>query len=190
MRGPQGIQGEPGVPGAGAIIPFSSGTPSEMTMVLDDVVGTASLLGFGNSANDVTIAEDGTISLTGAEGLALNMAFSVPREGTITSIAAYFSTLAAVDLLGSEITISAQLYRSAAPATDQFTPIEGASVDLAPALTGTIEIGTSLQGLTDGLEIPVEPGDRLLMVFTATVTGGAPLAVVVTGYSSAGVGIS
>jgi len=184
-----GPPGPPGPPGSGAIIPFASGTPSVLTTVLDGTLGTSSLIGFGNSANGVSIV-GGAIDLTGAGGTLLNMAFSVPRAGTITSISAFFSTTLALDLLGSTITITAQLFRSPAPATNIFTPIPGASVTLSPGLTGVVGVGTISQGNTSGLAIPVFPGDRLLMVFSAVETGGVPIAATVAGYASAGVAIS
>ncbi|HEY8911149.1 MAG TPA: hypothetical protein VIM51_12865 [Desulfosporosinus sp.] len=76
-----------------------------------------------------------TIDLTGAAATNLNFAYSVPRNGTITSIAAYCSTTAALSLVGSTIAITAQLYSSTTP-DNTFSPVAGTAVTLAPALTG------------------------------------------------------
>jgi BclB C-terminal domain-containing protein len=176
------------IPGPGAIIPYASGTPAILTTVLGGLAGTTSLVGFGSSATGVTIIGT-TIDLTGAGGTLLNFAFSVPRAGTITSIAAYFSTTAALSLIGSTVTITAQLYSSTTP-NNIFTPIPGAVVNLAPPLSGLVSIGTISNGVTTGLAIPVTPETRLLLVFSADVTGGIDIATTVVGYASAGVAIS
>ncbi|MED4206760.1 exosporium glycoprotein BclB-related protein [Neobacillus mesonae] len=188
VAGPRGVPGTPGIPGAGAIIPYASGTPSVLTTVLGGLLNTGSVVGFGNSANNVSLA-GGTIDLTGAGGTLLNFAFSVPRDGVITSLSAYFSTTAELNLLTSSVTVTAQLYQSTAP-NNIFSPIPGAVVTLAPALTGAVSVGTILNGNTNGLTIPVTAGTRLLMVFSANVTGGPDIATAVVGYASAGVAIN
>ena len=189
LQGLQGLQGTPGLPGAGAIIPYASGTPVGLTTVLSGLIDTVGLIGFGSSATGVSIT-GGTIDLTGAGGTLLNMAFSVPRPGIITSISAHFSTTLGINLALSTVTITAQLYRSLAPLSNVFAPIPGASVTLIPSLTGVIVPGTVSQGNTSGLAIPVAPGERLLMVFSAQETGGIPIATTITGYASAGVAIN
>jgi BclB C-terminal domain-containing protein len=151
------------------------------------LVGTNGVVGFGSSTSSISLV-GGAIDLTGGPGVLLNFAFSVPREGTITSIAAYFSTTAALSLVGSTITITAQLYSSTTP-DNTFTPIPGAIVTLTPALTGIVALGTISNGLTTGLAIPVTPETRLLMVFTATAAG-LSLINTVAGYASAGVSIA
>ncbi|KPU45185.1 hypothetical protein OXPF_10760 [Oxobacter pfennigii] len=112
----------------------------------------------------------------------------MPRDGTITDIAAYFSVGAAVALVGSEVTISAQLYSSPTP-DDAFAPVPGTIVDLAPVLTGAVAIGTTANGILTGLSIPVTAQTRLMMVFSAAVTGGLDIATIITGFASAGVTI-
>jgi BclB C-terminal domain-containing protein len=159
-----------------------------LTTVLGGLLGTSSIVGFGNSANNISVA-GGTIDLTDAGGTLLNFAFSAPRDGTITSISAYFSTTAALALIGSTVTITAQLYSSTTP-DNIFSPIPGAVVTLAPPLTGLVSLGTISNGITTGLAIPVTAQTRLLMVFSANVTSGVPIAAVIAGYASAGVSIS
>ena len=115
------------------------------------------------------------------------MAFSVPRAGTITSLAAYFSVTAALNLLGTTITITARLYRSIAP-NNTFTEVPGAVVTLTPALTGNILVGEIANGITTGLNILVNPQTRLLLVFSATASG-LSLVNTIAGYASAGLTI-
>ena len=185
--GATGVTGVTGAPGTGAIIPFASGVPVLLTTLAGGLVGTGGLIGFGNSAPTVS-ALGATIDLTGAAGLLLNMAFSMPRNGIITSISAYFSTTIALSLIGATATIQAQLWQSTTP-NNTFTPIPGAIVTLAPALTGILAIGAISHGVTTGLAIPVTTETRLLMVFSVTTTG-LTLGTTVAGYASAGVAIT
>ncbi|MCP1184104.1 exosporium glycoprotein BclB-related protein [Paenibacillus sp. 1781tsa1] len=191
ITGATGVTGSTGVTGAtgsGAIIPFASGGPAILTTIAGGLVGTTSLIGFGSSATGVSIL-GGTIDLTGTVvGPLINFAFSVPRDGVITSIAAYFSTTAALALVGSTVTITAQLFSSPTP-DNAFTAVPGAIVTLAPPLTGIIALGTISNGITTGLAIPVTAETRLLLVFSATATG-LTLVNTVVGYASGGVNIT
>ncbi|WP_281169758.1 exosporium glycoprotein BclB-related protein, partial [Paenibacillus taiwanensis] len=185
--GSTGATGATGITGFSAIIPYASGLPVSLTTIAGGLVGTASVVGFGNSGTGVNITGS-TIDLTGAGGALLNFAFSLPRAGTITNIAAYFSTTLALGLIGSTITITAQLFRSTTP-NNSFLAIPGATVALSPPLTGVIAIGQVSNGLTTGLTIPVSPQDRLLLVFFATASG-LSLINTVAGYASGGITIN
>ena len=190
LPGTTGSTGPTGVAGGGAIVPFASGLPAALTTIAGGLIGTTSLIGFGTALAGVSLLGGDTIDLTGAGGTLLNFGFSVPRDGTITSLSGYFSTTAALSLVGSTVTITAQVFRSAGPTPDNtFTAIPGATVTLAPPLTGILELGTISSGIASGLSIPVEAGDRLLMVFSATAEG-LTLVNAVAGYASAGIAIS
>lgn len=169
--------------GGGAIIPYASGTPAVMTTILGGLVGTTSVVGFGINTPGVSLV-GGLIDATSLT----NMAFSVPRDGTISSIAGFFSNTVALALVGTTVTVQAQLY-SAPAGSNSFAPVPGASVTLAPSLTGIVSIGSTSSGQTTGLSIPVTAGTRLLLVYSATATG-LSLINTVTGYVSAGVGIN
>jgi len=181
--GPRGPRGPAGANGNGAIIPFASGLPVTLTSTIDGSAGIPAFIGFGNSTPGLAIL-GGTIDLTGVT----NMAFSVPRNGVITDIAAYFSTSEAVSYIDTTITINAQLYQSTTP-DNIFTPLAGTLINLAPPLTGVLPIGTTSTGILSGLNIPVTAETRLLMVFFETVTG-EDLLRTATGYASAGVNIT
>jgi BclB C-terminal domain-containing protein len=129
-----------------------------------------------------------TIDLTGAAGLAANMSFSVPRDGTITDITAYFSIVLALSLAGTDLTVTAQLYESTTP-NNIFSPVAGTAIALTPPFSGIISVGDIATGSLTGLSIPVVTGTRLLMVFSVTAEG-LSLINTVTGYASAGVSIS
>jgi BclB C-terminal domain-containing protein len=188
LAGVTGVTGVTGATGSGAIIPFSSGGPAILTTIVGGLVGTTSLIGFGSSATGISLV-GGAIDLTGSVvGPLINFAFSAPRDGVITSIAAYFSTTAALSLVGSTVTITAQLFSSPTP-DNAFTAVPGAVVTLAPPLTGIIALGSISNGITTGLAIPVTAQTRLLLVFSATATG-LTLVNTVVGYASGGVNIT
>jgi BclB C-terminal domain-containing protein len=186
LAGATGVTGVTGVTGAtgnGAIIPLASGGPIIMTTILGGLVGTTSLVGFGNSATGISLV-GGNIDLTGTVlGPLINFAMSVPRSGVITSLAAYFSNTIALSLVGTTVTVTAELYQSATP-NNTFTPVPGAIVPLPP-ISGAINLGTFVSGVTNGINFTVTPQTRLLMVFSATATG-LNLVNTVTGYASAG----
>jgi BclB C-terminal domain-containing protein len=156
-----------------------------MTTILGGLVGIPSFVGFGSSAPGLTDLGP-TIDLTNALGTLTNFAFSVPRAGVITSVSAFFSTTVALELIGSTITIRAQLFASATP-DNIFTPLP-AIVTLAPTLTGLISVGDIFSGISTGLAIPVTEQTRLLLVFYADAAGLSVVNTVV-GYASAGVNI-
>ena len=111
----------------------------------------------------------------------------MPIDGIITAISAYFSTVVSLSLVGTTITINAQIYQSSTP-DNLFTPIVGTNVTLAPSLTGTLSTGTISNGITTGLFIPVTAQTRLLIVFSTTSTG-VSLINTISGYASAGLNI-
>ncbi len=172
--------------GGGTIIPYSSGAPSAVTTLAGGVQGTDTLLGFGNSASGVQVT-GGMIDLTGSSGASINFAFSVPRDGTITSMSVFFSASNALTLIGSKVVLSGQLYESTTP-DNLFYAVAGANVTAAPLLTGFINVGRVANGVVSGLSIPVTAGTRLLFVGSASASGLSTINTI-TGYWSAGVTI-
>ncbi len=109
----------------------------------------------------------------------------MPRDGTITSFAAFLSITAALGLVGSTVTVTAQMYSSTTP-DNTFSPIAGVSVDFT--LTGAIVIGDIFNDIVTGLAVPVAAEDRLLLVVSATAAG-ISLINTVAGFLSAGLSI-
>ena len=151
------------------------------------LAGIPSFVGFGSSAPGLTVLGS-TIDITNASGTLSNFAFQVPRAGIITSFSAFFSTTAALSLIGSTVTVNAQIYQSTTP-NNVFSPIAGTLISLTPAHTGVISIGTLLNGALTGLNIPVTAQTRLLLVFSAAASG-LTLLNTVAGYASAGLSIN
>ena len=114
------------------------------------------------------------------------MSFSMPRTGTITDLTAYFSNTAPLTSAGI-LTIRFQLYRSTTP-DNTFTPIPGALVDLL--FTGSSVPPVPLFGIVNGLNIPVSPQERLLLVVSLQATGTPVGPIIVTGYASAGLALA
>ena len=185
-HGSTGPTGSTGAAGASAIIPFASGLPVSLTTIAGGLVGTPAFIGFGSSAPGISIIGN-TIDLTNPSGTLTNFAFTMPRDGVITSIDVFFSTTAALSLVGSTITIEAKLYESIAP-NNTMTVVPGTTVTLTPSLTGVISIGTISKGILTGLNINVPAGTRLMLVLTARASG-LSLVNTVAGYVSAGVAI-
>ena len=149
--------------------------------MLGGLVGLPSFIGFGFAVPGVTVL-GATIDLLGLN----NVAFSMPRDGVINSISAFFSVTAGLAITGTTITVNAQLYSSPTP-NDDFTPIVGTEVALSP-LVGPIVIGDTANGTLTGLNIPVTNQTRILMVFSITADG-ITLVNTVLGQASAGITI-
>lgn len=180
--GTTGATGAAGSSANGSIIPYASGTAITMTTTSGGLAGTGSILGFGASETGVDVST-GTIDLT-AIG---DYSFSMPRDGIITSLSAYFNLTVSESLVGTTVTVQAQIYTSTTP-DNIFTPVPGAIVTLAPSLTGVLGIGTISSGITTGLSIPLTAQTRVLIVFTSTATGAILLNTII-GNATAGLTI-
>lgn len=166
------------------IIPLASGIPVSITTVAGGLVGTPAFIGFGSSAPGISIVGN-TINLTNPSGTLTNFAFSMPRDGTINDVSVFFSVTSALSLVGSTVTIHAQLYASAVP-NNTMTQL-GPDITLSPSLTGVISIGDILT-TNQSLNIPVTAQTRIMLVVTASATG-LSLVNTVAGYVSAGISI-
>lgn len=183
--GPAGPRGPAGIPGAGAIIPIASGLPVTLTTVVGGLANTSAVAGFGASTSGIIIS-GGIISL---DVLGISYAYSEPRDGTITALAAYFSTTAALSLVGTTVAITVSLWSSPTP-NDDFTLVPGASLTLTPTLTGVLSVGTISSGLLTGLTIPITAQTRLLLVVSSNVVAGTDIVTSILGSLSAGIAIS
>ncbi len=155
-----------------------------LTSIAGGLVGNGAIIAFGDYADGISLSA-GNINLVGIN----SFAYSMPRDGTITSISAYFSTLGTLSLTGTTVTITAQVYTSPGPSpSDIFSPVAGAIVTLNPPLTGILGIGVPSWGITNGLSISVTNQSRVLVFFSITATGDS-LINTVTGFASAGINI-
>jgi BclB C-terminal domain-containing protein len=185
--GNTGDTGPTGLAGAGAIIPFASGLPAVGSSLLA-VISTGTVVGFGNSSqNAVVVGSD--IDLTGSLGTLLNMAFVVPRAGTITGLSATYSNVAILSIGATVVVLTVQIYKNAAGSgTNIFSPL--ATVSVAIDITGTLTIlGGLAAGNSGVISVPVAIGDRLIL-FSSIATNNPDLLITATGYISAGLSIA
>jgi BclB C-terminal domain-containing protein len=145
---------------------------------------TGFVVGFGSSGSNVAVG-GATIDLTGAPGLAINMAFSMPRDGTLVRLSAFFSSVVAITIpTGTGAAVVVEIYRSTTP-DNIFSPT-GVAVTL-PLPDGPIAIGDVFNA-TAPFAFAVFNEDRLLLV--ARLTGTVVNSLLVTGYLSAGLAIA
>jgi len=177
-----GPTGPTGPTGGGAIVAFSSGlTPANMTVMGPGLIGIPSFIGFGTAISGLNVLGD-DINLLGL----VKEAFTVPRVGILDSIFANYTATGFT--VPSTATVRAQLYinRAVNKNTNIFNPF-GPLVTLVPDIVG---IGAFLNadGNATGINLQVNPGDRLLMVFSL-LGGTGSVASLLTGNASAGISI-
>lgn len=165
----------------GSIIPFSSGTvPAVLVSAVGGLIGTTSLVGFGTAIPGVSVLNNQIELLAPL----LSEAFSVPRNGVITSISASFRATVALTLVGNA-TVNARIYR-APEGSNTFTATD-ASVNLTP-ISNALAVDETISGNSSNFApVNVATGDRLLMVFSIT---GPTVATTLTGVASAGINVA
>ncbi|GAB4036350.1 exosporium glycoprotein BclB-related protein [Spirosoma gilvum] len=161
---------------AATVIPYASGTQITLSTLSDGSSAGSSAISFGNSLLLTTTTPS---TITGSE--AASMAFSMPRDGTITALAAALS-IQSVLFSANPITVMAYLYRSDTT-SDVFNQI--ASVALTTLPVGTVSIGTVIKGFTS-LNIPITAQTRLLLLFSSSTQSGA---TTLKGFANAGLSI-
>ncbi|HEX4731204.1 MAG TPA: exosporium glycoprotein BclB-related protein [Solirubrobacterales bacterium] len=186
--GPQGNQGPVGPAGGGSIVyAASSGAEVALTTIAGGLAGQVAVLPLdGDQAGSAQLVGS-ALDLTGGSGQIVP-AQTFPTNETIESITVFSSTTLAQALVGTTVTVSAQLYTSATP-DNTFVPVPGTSVTAAPSLTGVVSIGTVSSGMTTGLSIPVTAGTRGVIVISVTAVG-VSLIQTVPMYASASISAS
>jgi BclB C-terminal domain-containing protein len=174
--GPQGNEGPPGPPGpvgpeGGGTIVYaaSSGAPVVLTTMAGGLTGQVAVLPLDGDQAGTGSLQGSVLDQTGGSGEVIP-AQTFPTDETIQSMTLFSSTTAALSLVGTTVTVTAQLYTSPTP-DNTFTPVPGALVIASPPLTGVDAIGTISNGITTGLSIPVTAGTRGVIVVSATAAG-------------------
>lgn len=154
-----------------------------VTHVIGGLLDTGAVIGFGASFDGVQVGS-GSVDLTGGIGVPSNMAFSMPRAGTLAQISAFFSSVVSIALPpGANLVI--EIYRSTTP-NNIFTPT-GVSVTIP--LPTNLVLGTFVSG-TAAAALAVSNQDRLLLVARVTVIGTDAPVTGLAGYISAGLAIA
>jgi BclB C-terminal domain-containing protein len=180
--GPTGATGPTGPAGSTAIIPYASNTPVTLNLGPLGVAGTPAYVAFGTSALGASVLGT-TINLAGS-GLQY-LAFTMPRAGVITNIAAQFDVVLGTFVGIGSMSVSAQVYT--APSGSTTFTAAGTPVTLNPSIS-TITVGQRLVGV-QAESISVAQGSQILLLFylsgSSLVVGSS-----VNGYASAGISIS
>jgi BclB C-terminal domain-containing protein len=179
--GTTGPTGSTGVDPSSRIIPYASGSAVTMSSALLGAAATGGLIAFGSSESNVSVVGN-VLDMSTLP----NMAFSVPQNGTVTSIAA-FCALLETDIGADTAQVRVQLW-SAPESSSTFTPLAGTRVALSPSFTGAIAAGSTATATVTGLNVPVVAGQRLALVATMGAGFGF-VAMHVDGFVSAGVAI-
>jgi BclB C-terminal domain-containing protein len=183
--GPAGPAGPAGLPGDGALF-VTGADDAVMTTVLGGLLNTVTVLPLSGYTRTDTLSGQ---SITGGvwdATTAPGVAQVIGRDAVITDVAASFSSTVAQSLVGSTVTVEAQLYISGI-GDNTLTPVPGTTCTMAPALTGVVAIGTVSSCEVTGLSIPIIRGTRAVVVASATVIAGLDVSTTVTGGVSASI---
>jgi BclB C-terminal domain-containing protein len=172
-----------------SIIPYASGAPVELQVIQPNTTNAnVGIVAFGNSFFWPVNVPSGTITIP--TGGVVNFALTMPKTGSIKSIAADFTLSEAETISSGAVIIKTQLYKSFPP-SNIFSAIPGTEVILTPLLTGIVPVGTIVTGIRKNIRIPeLNEQTRLILVFSAVAQGaGATVSEPIKGFASAGVTI-
>jgi BclB C-terminal domain-containing protein len=160
-------------------MPFASGGPITLTAQPDGSAGLPSSIAFG-AATSYPSNLAGVIDTTQTA----NLAFILPRGISITGLSAMFSVTSASAVPAGGVRVIAELYH--ARNGNRFTPVMGTKLPLAPNYSGTVQAGQVVSGNLCGLNIKMDPCERLMLVFYLSGTGAGSGAASLIGTASAG----
>jgi hypothetical protein len=158
--GPAGPDGPAGPPGAGPTL--LSGGPATLTTIAGGLAGTVNLLPLSGQLLSANAAADPP---TSAVELAATQV--LPRATTLTAVRARFVNTAALTLIGTTVSLTAQLYLSSGSGAP--TPVPGALCTVS--LVGIISIGDITDCAATGLSIPMTAGSSGYVKVSATAAG-------------------
>jgi BclB C-terminal domain-containing protein len=165
-----------------------SGSSGSMTTVAGGLSGNVLVLplsGYNATAPTNVTLSGGYLDVSAIELAGLAQPF--PSEVTLTGMAASFTLTTPMALIGSTVSVQAQLFTANA-GSSVLIPRAGATVTLGPSFTGVLSQGTVISGTTSGLAIPLLAGTRAALVVSSTAAG-LTLVNTVTGGVSAGLAV-
>ncbi|MCM3749892.1 hypothetical protein M3223_21390 [Paenibacillus pasadenensis] len=169
----------------GPIIPLACKNSVSLDFSPSGFGTSAGIVGFGFSENQQFTSFGASIDVS--PQLA---AFTSPLagSGTLTAFAAYFSIdISQTSALEQPITVYAQPYKYTA--ANQISPIPDTLLHVGDFLETKITQTTPpVHAIKTGLNITVNQGDRIVLVFTV-LSAGTPAGGVVRGWASGGVSI-
>jgi len=180
LQGPTGATGDIGLPGpagptgpagasGGKVIMSSSAKGMALTTNVGGLPGNVAVLPMNGyvPAAAMQSLSGGNLDLT-AQQAADGVPQSFPVDGVINGLSAQIQSTSALSLIGTSISVQAQLYTSV---NNVFAPVPGAVCTMAPSYAGILTIGTISSCIVAGLSIPVTAGTRGVFVISANATG-------------------
>ena len=157
LPGPTGPAGPAGASGGKAIM-SSSAKGMALTTIAGGLPGNVAVLPMNGYVPAAAMQSliGGNLDLT-AQQAADGVPQSFPADGVITGLTAQIQNTSALSLVGTTISLQAQLYTSVG---NVFSPVPGAVCTMAPSYTGILTIGTISSCIVTGLSIPVTSGTR------------------------------
>lgn len=173
--GPQGIQGVTGPAGpsstSNAVIPFTSGNANMVTTDVNgfSVTGYPLTFGFATEDTSVTIHPDMSIDLL--QNNNRQQAFSMPMD-------CYIENIYLTGSLADNITIPegvtvypiVQIYHATSD-TNIFTPLVATEVRPLLGWNGTVASGNTVSSYLTNIHVPVQAGERILIIGRMITTG-------------------
>jgi hypothetical protein len=92
---------------------------------------------------------------------------TLPSSVTFSKLAVTISNQTALSLVGTSITITAQLYKYS---SGSYSTV-GSACTLSPAFTGIVGVGATASCLTTGMTASYAAGDAGFVVLSATASG-------------------
>ena len=168
LPGPTGATGPAGSSGGKAIM-SSSAKGMALTTIPGGLTGNVAVLPLNGYVPAAAMQSliGGTLDLTALQA-ADGVPQSFPTDGVINGLSAQIQNTSALSLIGTTISVQAQLYTSV---NNVFTPVPGAVCTMAPGYTGILAIGTISSCIVTGLSIPVAAGTRGVFVISANAVG-------------------
>lgn len=180
LQGPTGATGDIGLPGpagptgpagasGGKAIMSSSAKGMALTTIVGGLPGNVAILPMNGYVPAAAMQSliGGNLDLT-AQQAADGVPQSFPADGVITGLSAQIQNTNASSLIGSTISVQAQLYTSV---DNVFRPVPGAVCTMAPVYAALVAIGTISNCIVTGLSIPVTAGTRGVFVISANAAG-------------------
>ncbi len=143
---------------------YGNNSPAALTTIAGGLTGNITVLPLQGVGGYSTTMSGGTI--TTAPGFVQVL----PAATTVTGISSTISLTNAMALVGSTVTLQAQLWKVPVNSSTG-SPVPGAICALSPPFTGVLAIGTTASCSTTGLSVPLAAGDSGFIVISATAAG-------------------
>ena len=165
--------------GCRTVLPFASGNDIKLSTRPGGAAAFPAFIGFGVS--------EGSINYLGEQidldDEFVNFAFTLPETSVIEALAASFYNIRIGVYGNSIITVKAQLYH-ADNSTNVFKPVRETLLFLKPDFYGNADGVKIAHAVKRGINVKVEAGSRLLLVFYSEASGGRGVTEI-RGYASA-----